>query len=220
MKGKILFEGRYDSLTKTIVDDLMVFFKKTKGLIDDIQYVELPYDKNGDEYYTHESGLYFNVDLIVNRTDESIFYGEKEIPYHIHTYIAEDDTLVVELTINDTYGEKYYQEIFYKLNEDIRHEIEHYLQNIFPDRQKPLIPNTAKYESTFEHHMDPSEVEALVYGFYRRAKLEKKPIDVVMLDDLNKDVEVGNITRDEAQELLKKWVIFSKRRLPDAIYSK
>jgi hypothetical protein len=33
-------------------------------------------------------------------------------------------------------------------------------------------------------------------------------------------VEMGNLTKDEAQELLKKWVIFSKRRLPDAIYSK
>jgi hypothetical protein len=158
--------------------------------------------------------------LFVIRTDEDILYGEKNIPYYIKTYISDDDVLVVEVLIDNSYGKKYYGEIFYKLNEDVRHEIEHYLQNIFSDRQQPLIPNTAEYKTVYSHHMDPSEVEALVQGFYRKSKLEKKPLDIVMLDDLNKDIEYGDLTQKEADELLSTWINYARRRLPNAIYSK
>lgn len=218
-KSQILLEGRYDSFTKTIVNDLMSEIKGTE-LTKDSFFFDLPYDKTGEEYYTHESGLKINLELVVNRTNEDIIYGEKNIPYYIKTYIADDDTLVIEMIIDNSYGQKYYEEIFYKLNEDVRHEIEHYLQNIFTDRQQPLIPNTAEYESTYSHHMDPSEIEALVQGFYRRSKIEKKPLDVVMMDDLNKDIELGNLTQKESEDLLNKWINYARRRLPHAIYSK
>ena len=113
---------------------------------------------------------------------------------------------------------KYYEEMFYKINEDVRHEVEHYLQNIFSDRQQPL-QDTADYETTFAHHMDPSEVEALVHGFYRRAKLEKRPLDEVMLEDIQKDIQDGNLTPDEGDTLLRIWVKYAVRNLPHAKYS-
>jgi hypothetical protein len=108
--------------------------------------------------------------------------------------------------------------MFYKINEDVRHEIEHYLQNIFKDRQQPL-QDTADYNTTFAHHMDPSEVEALVHGFYRRAKLEKRPIDVVMIEDVQKDIQDGNLTPDEGDTLLSVWVKYAVNKLPHAKYS-
>jgi hypothetical protein len=126
---------------------------------------------------------------------------------------------VVEVIIDDTYGREHYEQMFYKISEDVRHEVEHYLQDIFPDRQQPDIPNTADYETIFTHHMDPSEVEALVHGFYRRAKLEKRPLDEVMLEDIQKDIQDGNLTPDEGDTLLNTWVSYAIKNLPQAKYS-
>ena len=62
--------------------------------------------------------------------------------------------------------------------------------------------------------MDPSEVEALVHGFYRRAKLEKKPLDVVMLEDIQKDIIDGNLTPEEGDTLLQIWTKYAVNKLP------
>ena len=221
-KSKILLEGKYDSFTKMIVNDIMYWVKETEGEIDEVHVFDLPED---GEYYHKYSDVVIDVDLRIQRVDSEISYGDKEIPYYVNSYVSDDDYLVIELTIDESYGKKYYQEIYYKLNEDIRHEIEHYVQEKgvtqkrFKTRQQPLIPNTADYKTTYLHHKDPSEVEALVHGFYRRAKLEKKPLDVIMTKDLETDIERGNLTKKEAEDLFSIWLKYARRNLPHAKYS-
>jgi hypothetical protein len=67
--------------------------------------------------------------------------------------------------------------------------------------------------------MDPSEVEALVRGFYRKARVSKKPLDIIIIEDLNQEMNLGNINKEEAQELFKTLLNYARRRLPNAIYS-
>ena len=217
--SQILIEGRYDSFAGLISNDIFKTIKETEGYTDGTQYIDLPYESNGKDRYYHKSGSGVEVDLRVRRTNDTITHGNKELPCYINTYIATDDVLVMEVTIDETYGREFYEEMFYKINEDVRHELEHYLQDMFDDRQQPNIPNTSDYETVFSHHMDPSEVEALVQGFYRRAKLEKKPLDVIMIDDLNKDVESGDLTQNEFNTLLQTWITYARRRLPNAKFS-
>lgn len=232
---KIISEGRYDSFTRKIVKDIMLFIKKSENEFDDEIMFDLPHDLDGKSTYIHESGVEFEVSLNIYRTNDTISYGDDEKPYHVNTYIDVDGILVVELILDETYGRTNYQQIFYKINEDIRHEIEHYVQAIdrlekeegkeekerrFKDRQQPLRPDTSGYESTFEHHMDPAEVEALVHGFYRRAKLEKKPLDVIMMSDLKTEIKMGNLTEEEGFKLFEVFIKYAKRNLPHAVYSK
>lgn len=218
-KTQILLEGRYDSFVREIVKDIMYYIKGSEGEKDEPIDFSLPYDKNGEEFYSHESGAEIEVDLVVLRTEDTITHGNREVPFYINCYVSTDDVLVVEVVIDETYGREYYEQIFYKISEDIRHEVEHYLQDIFPDRQQALVPSTSEYETTFEHHMDPAEVEALVHGFYRRAKQEKKPLDIVMLTDIQQDIQDGNLTPNEGDTLLKTWVDYAVKKLPQAQYS-
>ena len=218
-KQKILSEGRYDSFVREITKDIFSSIKETEGELDDATSFELPYDLTGEEEYIHETGIKIPVEVRVLRTDETITYGNRELPYHVNSYVSDDDFLVLEVVIDETYGREFYEEMFYKISEDVRHEIEHYLQDTFTDRQQPLRPDTSGYETTFEHHMDPSEVEALVHGFYRRSKLEKKPLDVVMMDDIKKDILDGNLTPEEGDILLTTWLRYSIKNLPKAQYS-
>lgn len=220
-KKQIISEGRYDSFTRMISNHIIQSVKETEGDVEHTNQIDLPYDMSGEEEYIFnfkENSLGLEVELYINRTEDTITIGHREVPYYINTYISEDDNLVMEMIIDESFGRKYYEEMFYKINEDVRHEIEHYLQNIFKDRQQP-IQDTADYETTFAHHMDPSEVEALVHGFYRRAKLEKRTLDEVMLEDIQKDIQDGNLTPDEGDTLLRVWVKYAVRNLPHAKYS-
>jgi hypothetical protein len=211
-KKQIILEGRYDSFTRIISNDIFRSIKETEGDLEHTHQIDLPYDVNGEERYGHESGLGVEVDLIIERTDNTILYGNRELPYYIKTYVDTDDVVDMEVTIDETYGRNFYEEMFYKINEDVRHELEHHLQNIFDDRQQP-IQDTVNYETVFAHHMDPSEVEALVRGFHRRAKLEKKPLDIVMLEDIKKEIMDGNITADEGDTLLQTWLTYAVKNI-------
>ena len=133
--------------------------------------------------------------------------------------MSDDESIVIEVTLDETYGKGFYEEIFYKINEDIRHEIEHFLQDMgVGDREERDRDDTSAYESTFEHHKDKGEIPALVHGFYRRAKLEKKPIDVVMVDDIKKNIQDGLLTPTEGDKLLQLWINYSIKNLPKAQY--
>ena len=220
-KKQIILEGRYDSFTRVISNDIFKTIKETEGNTEHTNQIDLPYDINGEESYIfnfNEKNLSLDVELFIKRSEDTINIGNREIPYYIRTYISEDDVLVMEILIDESYGRSFYEEIFYKINEDVRHEIEHYLQNIFKDRNQPL-QNTADYNTTFAHHMDPSEVEALVHGFYRRAKLEKRPLDVVMSEDIQKDIQDGNLTIVEGNTLLSIWTKYAVNKLPKAQFS-
>jgi hypothetical protein len=220
----ILLEGKYDSITRMVVNDILRNIKKTEDELDEQHIFSLPYDDTGNEYY-FAPNLKFEVDLSVFRTTDDIKYNGVSLPYHVNTFISVDDVLVCEVMIDESYGKKFYEEIYYKINEDVRHEIEHFTQHLaltddrFKDRSQPSIPNTSDYDSTFSHHMDPSEVEALVRGFYRKARVSKKPLDIIIIEDLNQEMNLGNINKEEAQELFKTLLNYARRRLPNAIYS-
>jgi len=212
----IIKEGRYDSFTRQIVKDIMEIINTSDSKLD-TDY-ELPYDINGEESYIHESGLDIELDLRINKVEEPIKYGKKTIPFYVHTYIATDNVLVMDIVIDKTKGKKYYEQLFYKINEDIRHEIEHYTQEKFDNKPKNNV-NTAEYSTTFEHHMDPTEISALVHGFYRRAKQEKKPLDQIMSDDIQKEIKDGNLTPEEGEDLMKVFIEYAKKNLTKAQYS-
>lgn len=202
-----LNEGRYDSFVRQITKDIFYHIKETEGELDTTTTFYLP----EDDFYYHESGIEFELVLEVMRVYESIKNNKKELGFIVNTYIDTEDSLVMQIIIDENYGERVYEELFYKISEDIRHEIEHYVQEMgrkdkrYKQREQPLIPNTAEYKTTFDHHRDPSEVEALVHGFSRRAKLEKKPLDLIMRQDLDLEIDSGNLKEKEADILFSIW---------------
>lgn len=220
-----IFEGRYDTLTRIIVRDIMRHIKDNVDSEVEEDWFELG-------LYTHDySGIEFEVELILSITDSSIIRG-RYTPFDINTYISVEGFITIHLVINKYEIENEYQNIYFKLNEDVRHEIEHLIQNLskreildevdnprFKNRQQPLVDRTADYRSTYLHHKDPAEVEALVHGFYRKAKLQKLPLDVVMYNDLNYEIESGNLTKDESEDLMSMFLNYSIKNLPHAKYS-
>ena len=210
IKKPLLTEGRYDAITRKVVKDIMKAI--TEG---DSDSYNLPLDisKEQDEY--EQDNLSFSLELDIIRTDEID-------SFEVKTAIADDEENIIMMTIlmGPNFSSQKLQSLFYKLQEDIRHEIEHFTQ-MGPNRIKDRPTyrgSTANLKTTYGHHKNVIEVPALVHGFYRRAKLEKRPIDEIMMDDLDAEIERGLLTKNQAQKLLTLWLDYAKKNLPAAIY--
>jgi hypothetical protein len=211
IKKPLLTEGRYDAITRKVVRDIMKVV--TEGNSDSYN---LPLDISGEQEYKQDN-LNFNLELEIVRTDEDVQ------TFEVRTAIAdEDDENIVMMTIilGSKFSSQNLEKLFYKLQEDIRHEIEH-LTQIGPNRieDRPTYKgSTANLKTVYGHHKNVIEVPALVHGFYRRAKLEKRPLDEIMTDDLDSEIEKGLLTKKQAQKLLTIWLDYAKKNLPSAIY--
>jgi hypothetical protein len=215
MGKNIILEGKYDSATGHVVRDIIKVIKKTKGYpIDEWVHINLPHDLTGaDEYEMEKAEISFNVEVNMKR-------GEV-MDYKIESFkIKEEDTLQFNMIINPEKEPDIYRDMYMKLQEDVRHEMEHILQDWGRGGRPAPSDDNHDDETTYEHHSRLEEVPAMVQGYYRRAKMEKRPLDEIMTDDLDDEIEKGNLNRHEAEELLRIWMTYAKRRLPKAIYTK
>ena len=221
----LLTEGRYDAITRKVVRDIMNVVIQTRGKNDELHQASLPNAFREDEYEYSQEGLSFGVELNVHHQNiyETKAADKESDAYYVHTAIADDDENIIMMTVvvDPAWEPRIYERLFYKLQEDIRHEIEHFTQmgpNRISDRPKSKT-DTANLKTTYGHHKNKIEVPALVHGFYRRAKLEGKPLDDIMVDDLDSEIERGNLTSKQAQKLLQIWLDYAKKNLPHAQYS-
>jgi hypothetical protein len=221
MGKTIILEGRYDSATSKVVKDIMSSIKGTVNYpAGDLAMIRLPHDFDGTEEY-EMAGISFDVIVYVVR---DYFEHENGEITNIDDWVIdsfridEEDTLEFRIGINSNNEPQVYSKLYMKLQEDVRHEMEHILQDMGIGDRPTQIPETGD-ESTYEHHSKLDEVPAMVQGYYRRAKLERRPLDEIMTDDLDDEIEKGNLNKEEAEELLRIWMLYSKRRLPKAIYS-
>jgi len=224
-KKSLLTEGRYDAITRQAVKDIMNVVIQTRGRNDELHQAVLPNAMREDEFEYSQEGLSFSIELNVHHQNiyETRPADKESDAYFVHTAIADDEENIIMMTVvvDPTWEPKIYEKLFYKLQEDIRHEIEHFTQmgpNRIPDRPTSRT-DTANLKTVYGHHKNKIEVPALVHGFYRRAKLEKRPLDDIMIEDLDSEIERGNLSSKQAQKLLQIWVDYAKKNLPKAKYS-
>ncbi len=211
-KKPLLTEGRYDAITRKVVRDIMKLVT-TSSFGDH----DLPYDINNEEYEYQQENLGFSVELQIVKT-------EKVEDFFIDAATSDNDddetVMLVKVFLNPTFDKQNLEKLFYKLQEVVRHEIEHFTQHgPYRIEDRPIYKgDTTNLKTVYGHHKNVIEVPALVHGFYRRAKLEKKPLDEIMIEDLDSEIEKGLLTKNQAENLLTMWLTYAKKNLPSAIY--
>ena len=212
IKKPLLTEGRYDAITRKVVRDIMKLVT-TSSFGDH----DLPYDINNEEYEYQQENLGFSVELQIVKT-------EKVEDFFIDAATSDNDddetVMLVKVFLNPTFDKQNLEKLFYKLQEVVRHEVEHFTQHgPFRIEDRPTYKgDTTNLKTVYGHHKNVVEVPALVHGFYRRAKLEKKPLDEIMIEDLDSEIEKGLLTKNQAENLLTMWLTYAKKNLPSAIY--
>ena len=186
-----------EKATKDVVRDIFEVVTLFEG---GEEYFILPdyySDKDGDEYKYGKLVFNVEVNIIENEQEEnfvldSAMGGEYE------------DTLYVDIILSTDFNEKDYESLQIVLSEYIRHEIEHILQVIDPDR--PDIIDRDETMSPFDYYTQHHELDAQKVGFERRAKMEDKSVEEVIKDYIEYRQDIDNLSDKEKSELVHRLV--------------
>ena len=184
-----------EKVTRDVVRDIFEVVTVFEGGEDYFILPDYYTDKDGDEYNYGE--LEFNVEV-------NIIEIEQEDNFVLDSAMGgeNDDTIYIDIILSPNFNKIDYEALQIILSEYIRHEIEHLLQLIDPNR--PDIIDKDDTMSPFDYYTQQHEVDAQKVGFERRAKMEDKSVEEVIKDYLEYRQEIDNLTEKEKQQLIGK----------------
>jgi hypothetical protein len=172
MTEGLITEGKYDSVVKQLVKDVLTTIKYQKE-----GEFYLPEDVSQGMFYKFpQIDSEFNIELSLQVSDEV------ETVNVDGAYYPDDDVIEISIVTNPNLNREILEELYYELNELIRHELEHIIQFERGDdipKKEPKVP--------LKYYSQKHELEAQIAGFKRRAKKEKKPLEDVIRSWFNKN---------------------------------
>jgi hypothetical protein len=165
MTEGLITEGKYDNLTKQLVKDVLTTIKYQKE-----GEFTLPEDISGEMTYDFpQLDTAFTIELNLTISDDV------ETVDVDGAYYPEDDVIGIEIITNPNLNREILEELYFELNELIRHELEHIIQF---DRGDNIPKKEPK--QPIKYYSQPHELQAQIAGFKRRAKKERKPLEDVI----------------------------------------
>lgn len=189
MTSYLISESKFDGSVRRFVKDILTLVKlKGEG------NYSLPEDLNSEELVylmkEIENPLTLSVNISENNEIDDV---EVDADYY-----RDEDVIEVTVLLNPFKKEKIYQKLIGKLNETIRHELEHISQYqrgvVFPKEPKRPI----------DFYLQRHELEAQVAGFRRRARKEKRELEDVMREWFNENKKYHRLKDFEVERVIKK----------------
>ena len=188
--NEVIAEGsKMDKPTRDVVRDLLNVIKKGPG----VYY--LPEDIVGDEMsYVYPNLPEFSLEITV-REDMSI-KGD----YLMDGHTADDgDVIEIILIKNPTKFPEAYFDLVADLNDDVRHELEHVLQDF---GYRDVQSDDSEKPTDKEYYKQAHEVPAEIAGFRRIVKLRKESPEKVIRDWFYRNKEVHQLPDEDIEELV------------------
>lgn len=178
-----------DSVTRTVVRDLLNVIKKGQG-----EYY-LPEELVGDEMsYIYDNFPAFSVEITV-KEDMSI-KGD----YMMNASTVDDgDIIEIVLIKNPTKFPEAYFDLVADLNDTVRHELEHVLQDF---GYRDVQSDDSEKPTDKEYYKQAHEVPAEIAGFRRIVKLRRQSPEQVIRDWFNRNKEVHQLPDEDIDELV------------------
>lgn len=168
----LILEGKYDTITRDLVKDVLTVFKYQKE-----GKFNLPEDINkGTVYDLPRLSTNFIIELSLELND-NIDTVDVDGAYY-----PDDEVIEISIISNPKLDRELLEELYYELNELIRHELEHIIQFERGDdipRKEPKRP--------LKYYTQKHELQAQIAGFKRKAKKLRKPLEDVIRDWFNKN---------------------------------
>ena len=187
-----------EKATTDVVKDIFEVVKLFEGGDEIVLLPDYYSDIDGDEYEYGE--LKFNLEL-------NILENPEEDNFTVDAYMGGefDDTIYVDISLSPNFNEKHYESLYIVLSEYVRHEIEHILQELDPER--PDLPDEDLTQKSlnltpFEYYTQDYELGAQKAGFERRAKMEDKSVEDVVRDYIEYRQHIDKLSDYEKQELI------------------
>lgn len=188
--NEIITEGsKMDKPTRDVVRDLLNVIKKGPG-----EYY-LPEELVGDEMsYIYNNLPAFSVEIMV-KEDMSI-KGD----YMMNASTVDDgDIIEIVLIKNPTKFPEAYYDLVADLNDTVRHELEHVLQDF---GYRDVQSDDSEKPNDKEYYKQAHEVPAEIAGFRRIVKLRRQSPEQVIRDWFNRNKEVHQLPDEDIDELV------------------
>ena len=191
LNENLIFEGRYDSIVRELVKDIVSFYKYQR----EGEFL-LPEDLKGEEYHSYKfpginNEFVIELNLEIDDDVENIDIDA--------AYYREEDVIEITIISNPEMGYKNLELLIGELNETLRHELEHIYQY-----QKGYKFPKKEPTSPIKYYLQPHELEAQRAGFKRIAKLQKKPLIDVIRNWFNKNQKRHRLSDKEVEKVIKK----------------
>jgi len=193
----------YNVMTTSIVRDIMTSIKKTITTSEE-KTIYLPEEINGELTY---NGTDVSVEITITRNPDL-----KEEFLVEAFYSPEDDVIELGLELNPLMEPNSYQNVYSFLIEYVRHELEHYDQNI-----KGELPASDDGLGNLEYYLQPHEIPAQVKGLDLRATKTKQSYDEVVKKSVEHSKQRYGLSDTEASELYNKLIDGIEHQLSNSL---
>jgi len=204
-------EGAYDSITRTVVRDIMAAWKEEyNGQEDTLSYDE--------EYETQDAkgrplDFILSADLLVKETEEGTYKVDGGADAEAQDKNDEDDSdfayLEIRFQVDPRSLPQFWSRIYQDLIDVVRHEIEHLTQmgvNLVPAKETPddeMLRQMIDWEllPKVDYFRLQSELDPMLQGMYLKAKKTRTPFK----DVLNDYLDMQEITPEDKENILGLW---------------
>lgn len=191
LNENLIVEGRYDSIVRELVRDIVSFYKYQR----EGEFL-LPEDLKGEKFNSYKfpginNEFVIELNLEIDDDVENIDIDA--------AYYREEDVIEITIISNPEMGYKNLELLIGELNETLRHELEHIYQY-----QKGYKFPKKEPTSPIKYYLQPHELEAQREGFKRIAKLQKKPLIDVITNWFKKNQKRHRLSDKEVEKVIKK----------------
>lgn len=189
LNESLITESKVDGAVRKVVKDILELIKFQRNG----EFV-LPEDiRIQDETYKFFNLPEFTIELEVIESDV-VDRFDVECAYY-----KEDDVIAVDIVINPDVRYTVLYDIVGELNEQIRHEMEHIIQNVrgeeLPDKE-PKSPS--------KYYSQPHEIGAQVAGFKRKAKITKQPYEKIVRNWFEENKHKHKLNPKQSEKIIQK----------------
>lgn len=206
--------GKYNYITRKVVGDIYTSLK------DGYRYFENDTNNTADinvgDYDDQKSGLEFYLQLQV----EFDRRFSKNILVDGCAFTDDDDYPMVIIKVGMAKEHRYTKlsELYPELRDVVRHELEHLTQRGMTQKVGKECRNNDKIREKIMRDELPQyryftledEVDANIHGLYSKAKVLKKPFQIVIDTYLDNLIDKNIIEKDDRKKIYKVW----KKRIP------
>lgn len=230
-KEYMLFESRFDWFTTLLARAIMRVFKKHPEAVEHLKYGEkIKLFHGSTERLAKQNPLAIDGEFEIDLPDD--FFIKNVLVYFFPTPLRSTvggamvnrESLIMNVYINNMQdsGRPDFVDIYPKMIEILRHEIEHRFQ-----KDKSVIGSFAwgdSLERAEDYFLHPREIEAWVSGLYKKAKSSRRPFREVLEEKLkaweNMMFLKSDANADVVEALLRKikntFIGYAKKRFPNA----
>jgi hypothetical protein len=187
LNESLIVESKLDNVVRTIVKDILGLIKFQRNG----QFV-LPEDiRIEDQTYKFSNLPEFTIELEVLESG-TVDRFDVECAYY-----KEEDVITIDIVINPDVKYSILYDIVGELNEQLRHEIEHMVQNVrgieLPEKEP---------KSPLKYYTQSHEIGAQIAGFKRKAKITKQPYEKVVRNWFEDNKHKHRMTPKQAEKVI------------------